>query len=113
MSSHAAALPKDADRAVRNALSDLLAYAAFELEVEEGSDEAVPTDTFEAWIDPEVLAALGDPVLVLDLHGQRAAAARGRMKSVHEPLALVYFGKGTGVLRDVFFEVFAARSWTK
>jgi hypothetical protein len=98
----AAAIPRDADRAVRNALADLLEHLAYEREVDPGDDYTEPLEGDVA----DVLG--GGELLLLDLHGQRAAAAKDRMRSVHEPLAAVYFGKGSGVLRDVFHEVFSS-----
>lgn len=100
--SHAPAIPRDADRAVRNALADLLEHLAYEREVDPGDDYTEPLEGDVA----DVLG--GGELLLLDLHGQRAAAAKERMRAVHEPLAAVWFGKGSGVLRDVFHEVFSS-----
>lgn len=62
-----------------------------------------------AHLSPIVGVLRNVPVLVLDLHGDRAADAEGQLTGLRQPIVVVFHGKGGGVLADVVDE-FAARS---
>jgi hypothetical protein len=68
----------------------------------------VPFEDFDAAerarLSPIIGLLRNTPVLVLDLHGDRANDAESQLEALRLPLVVVYHGKGTGVLADVVDE---------
>ena len=94
----------DVDPRVRDALRPLLEYFGYqhELDGHRGSVSSLPTSSVQR-IVPSVSGGLTEPIKIIDLHGLRVHEAKSAM-SWGPALTAVYFGKGEGVMRDLFFE---------
>lgn len=67
---------------------------------------AIPGRLHRALLKPEAT------VHIVDLHGQRAREAESLLDHLEGDVAIVFFGKGKGVLRNVFLRVMGAQeSW--
>lgn len=107
--------PAIADPAVVEACRPLLRHLAYERRVERQEDRVVTMRGLVDEAGSTLRRALRDigaadaEVQLLDLHGLRARDAREALRTCTEPVSVVWFGKGGGVLRDVFLEFLASR----
>lgn len=65
---------------------------------------AIPGRLHRALLKPEAT------VHIVDLHGQRARDAEALLDHLEGDIAIVFFGKGKGVLRNVFMRVMGAQT---
>ncbi len=99
-----------ANRAVTHACEELLEHLAYALEVERQEDRVLQVRDLLDHAGPVLTGALARAgataveVQLLDLHGMRAREAKQALLTCTEPLSVVWFGKGQGVLREIFFE---------
>lgn len=115
MSGGAAGGPRLAEPAVVEACRPLLRHLAYEHRVDRQEDRVV---TMRGLVDEagstlrralREIGAADAEVQLLDLHGLRAREAREALRTCTEPVSVVWFGKGSGVLREVFLEYLAER----
>ncbi|MFM2244117.1 MAG: hypothetical protein RL071_191 [Pseudomonadota bacterium] len=105
-------MPRDAHPAITDAFEPLVQHLAYAFEVDPQLDRVARAHTLLDEAGPALRAALqaagarDAEVQLLDLHGMRAAEARAALRTCTEPICVVWFGKGKGVLRDVFLEHF-------
>jgi hypothetical protein len=103
-------MPTPAHRDVVTACLPLVEHLAYELEVERQEDRVARVQELLRHAGPELSRALERmgakraEVQLLDMHGMRAREAREALETCTEPISVVWFGKGTGVLREVFLE---------
>lgn len=95
-------------------LLPLTEYVAYSMRVDRQEDRVIRVRDFYKNL-PSDLRALFDQVgagqkevQLLDLHGLRARDAKAALETCTEPVCVVWFGKGGGVLREVFL-AFVAR----
>lgn len=105
-------MPRGAHPAIVDAFEPLVQHLAYDFEVDPQLDRVARAHSLLDEAGPALRAALRAcgaleaEVQLLDLHGMRAAEARAALRTCTEPICVVWFGKGKGVLREVFLEYF-------
>jgi hypothetical protein len=103
-------MPRGAHPAVTDAFEPLVRHLAYDFEVDPQLDRVARAHSLLHEAGPALrdalraAGALEAEVQLLDLHGLRAAEARDALRTCTEPICVVWFGKGKGVLREVFLE---------
>ena len=108
-------MPRSASPALAARFLPLTEHFAYEFDVDRQEDRVVRLRTLLHEADPALQRLLTDAgaadaeLQLLDLHGMRAREAKDALRTCTEPISVVWFGKGSGVLREVFLEFLDAR----
>lgn len=108
-------MPRTASPALAARFLPLTEHFAYEFDVDRQEDRVVRLRALLHEADPDLRRLLTDAgaadaeLQLLDLHGLRAREAKDALRTCTEPLSVVWFGKGSGVLREVFLEFLDAR----
>lgn len=109
--------PPWVDPTVRDALRPFVAWFGYEFDLSGVTARVIDLNGLDAPALGLLPAAVregweadGVDIAVLDLHGKRAAEARDLLDYIEGEVSVVYFGKGSGVLRSVFEQWVAAQA---
>jgi len=108
-------MPRAASPALSAAFLPLTEHFAYEFDIDRQEDRVARLSGFFNEASPELRRLLegagagSHEVQLLDLHGMRAREAKEALKTCTEPVCVVWFGKGSGVLREVFLEFLEAQ----